>query len=293
MIKKHVFISYKSEEREDALAVRDFLIRKGFNFWMDENDIRVGENYAEKIDFAVKNSFAIVLVMSEESVNSPHVQSEVMLAAGEGIPVLAFVMREFRSNDIYNFNLPISERYDAFDDIDGAFEKLYNQLACIKQAYESKPQSVRELFKLWYASRKAFGSNNKVKHRNKSGKDSIKLYTCFPLNLTPYSKKYSADPNVRLALNIHTIFVMISIINLFAFVQDTVWGMFANVLVTVCVLFCLFAVFVIGENIAGLFSMLEGKIPSKIVTMVTSVISGLLLVIINIIIMFMFLELLR
>lgn len=51
---KQVFISYKSEEYDDANWVKSVLEKNGISCWMAPMSIRGGSNYASEIPQAIK-----------------------------------------------------------------------------------------------------------------------------------------------------------------------------------------------------------------------------------------------
>lgn len=48
-MQEYVFISYKSEQKEIALKIKDILEENGISCWMAPESIPVGSNYAAEI----------------------------------------------------------------------------------------------------------------------------------------------------------------------------------------------------------------------------------------------------
>lgn len=90
-----VFLSYS--QADDALAsrVRSALEEAGFQVWDASRNILPGDNWAEKISEALKESEAMVVLLTRNSVQSSQVQWEIGYALGNTayakrlIPVLA------------------------------------------------------------------------------------------------------------------------------------------------------------------------------------------------------------
>lgn len=89
---QHIFISYKHEEKEFA----DMLIRQlqmaGFTVWVDTDQLRAGENWREAINVAIKESFALVIVITPEARASQYVTYEWAFAQGAGIKVIPVLL---------------------------------------------------------------------------------------------------------------------------------------------------------------------------------------------------------
>jgi hypothetical protein len=88
-LKRDIFISYASEDRERLQPYFDLFSRNGWSVWWDQ-DIPIGKPFDHVIEEAIEKSRCVVVIWSEESVSSDWVRTE----AGEGksrgvlIPVL-------------------------------------------------------------------------------------------------------------------------------------------------------------------------------------------------------------
>jgi hypothetical protein len=86
----YVFISYSRQNEKTALDLYHQLSGHQHRIacWMDQFDIPVDEDVFQKhILRAIRHASALVLVKSEESLNSPYVEREVREAHAVGIPV--------------------------------------------------------------------------------------------------------------------------------------------------------------------------------------------------------------
>jgi hypothetical protein len=77
-----VFLSYAHADRTLAQKVAEGLKRKGFDVWENLIDIFPGENWADKIGQALRESEAMVVLLTPDSLNSPYVNSEINYALG-------------------------------------------------------------------------------------------------------------------------------------------------------------------------------------------------------------------
>ena len=128
-----LFVSHASSDVEIAKEVASMCEERGIATWLAERDIRVGENYAVQIYNAIVGSSYIVVLMSPESVASPHVRREVNVAIDNGVPVLPMVVT--RTPD-FMATLPSDWKYwlgvvqaIPFADADTAVESLEALLA--------------------------------------------------------------------------------------------------------------------------------------------------------------------
>lgn len=77
-----VFISYACEDKEIARKLSRSLEEAGFEVWLDENNILPGDNWAEKVSQALKESQAMVVLVSPAAMDSKWVRHEIEFALG-------------------------------------------------------------------------------------------------------------------------------------------------------------------------------------------------------------------
>ena len=87
---RDVFISYASPDASVAEVVCGALESAGVTCWMAQRDVVPGEFYADAIVRAIDAAKVIVLVLSREAVDSPHVLREVERATSKRHPVVSF-----------------------------------------------------------------------------------------------------------------------------------------------------------------------------------------------------------
>lgn len=85
---QHVFISYKTEERDKAETVRKQIAAWGYSTWMDTHNISPGSSWADEIDQAVKTARAVLGIMTPAAMSSRNVTNEWDLAIVKGIPFI-------------------------------------------------------------------------------------------------------------------------------------------------------------------------------------------------------------
>lgn len=91
---KQVFISYAHADREWVKRhLKKRLTTFGFSPWLDEVRLRAGENWTEKIDEAINQSFAVIVVMTPDSFASKYVTYEWAYALGNGVKVVPILLK--------------------------------------------------------------------------------------------------------------------------------------------------------------------------------------------------------
>lgn len=78
-----VFISYTS--RDEALATRlvAYLDKAGLDAWYQKREVLPGDNWAEKIAQGLKESNAMIVLVSADAMKSDSVRSSISYALGE------------------------------------------------------------------------------------------------------------------------------------------------------------------------------------------------------------------
>ena len=76
-----VFISHSSVDKPFVRKLDGFLRRSGFDTWLDEKELAVGDSLPEKIASAIESAKAIIVVISEASLQSGWIRFELTRAA--------------------------------------------------------------------------------------------------------------------------------------------------------------------------------------------------------------------
>ncbi len=147
-----VFISYKSEEYDEANWLRMTFETNGISCWMAPACIPGGSSYALEIPKAIKECRVFVLVLSKRAQASVWVSKEVDRAINEGKTVLPFMLENFPLRDDFNFYLTNVQRYEAYEKKEAAIEKMVTDINNLlgrkpqekSDNTESKPEPKRE-----------------------------------------------------------------------------------------------------------------------------------------------------
>lgn len=77
----NVFLCHASQDKESVRALYEKLIEDGLNPWLDEKSILPGQNWNLEIGNAIRNAHAIIVCLSNNSVNKVgYIQKEIKLA---------------------------------------------------------------------------------------------------------------------------------------------------------------------------------------------------------------------
>ncbi|MBQ3583280.1 MAG: toll/interleukin-1 receptor domain-containing protein, partial [Lachnospiraceae bacterium] len=89
-MKRDIFISHSSKDNKLASELCEYLEANGKSCFIAPRDIRYGKEYAEEIVDGIDDSKAMILLLSEQSNQSPHVLREVERAVSKSIPILIY-----------------------------------------------------------------------------------------------------------------------------------------------------------------------------------------------------------
>lgn len=140
MGEKQVFISYKSEEFDEANWVKTVLETNGISCWMAPMCITGGSSYAVEIPQAIRNCKVFVLILSEKSQMSKWVPREVDQAINENKIIMPFMLENCKLKDDFNFYLTNVQRYAAYESKAAAIEKMLREIKAILGIKEAPRQ---------------------------------------------------------------------------------------------------------------------------------------------------------
>ena len=124
----NVFISYKSDEFDEACWVKDKLEDSGISCWMAPMSIHGGTSYAEEIPKAIRECSFFVLILSEKVQKSKWVPRELDQAINNGKTILPFMIVDCSLKDDFDFYLSNVQRYEAFKDKEGELKRLIQDI---------------------------------------------------------------------------------------------------------------------------------------------------------------------
>lgn len=131
MANKDVFISYKSEDFDDANWVKSVLENNGISCWMAPSCIPGGSSYAVEIPNAIRNCKVLVLILSERCQTSKWVPREIDQAINEGKTIMPFMLENCALKDDFNFYLSNVQRYAAYENKLAIVEKMLREIRAV------------------------------------------------------------------------------------------------------------------------------------------------------------------
>lgn len=91
---QHIFISYKSQERSDAIFVKERLEEWGYDVWLDVDALVDPNAWMTEINDAILSSALVIALVSPLSISSRYVTNEWDIALVNQIPVLLIKLQE-------------------------------------------------------------------------------------------------------------------------------------------------------------------------------------------------------
>lgn len=115
----HVFISYARENLAYAHRLKDDLLKRGFDVWIDDQ-IDYGDRWFRVIEQAIRDAAAFIVIMTPDADNSEWVEKEILIARREGKPFFPLLLqgREFgilidvQYADVTDQGLPPDDYYE-------------------------------------------------------------------------------------------------------------------------------------------------------------------------------------
>jgi hypothetical protein len=127
-----VFISFSSVNDDVARKVCDALEESGeIKCWIAFRDIIPSANYAEQLVEAIESCKLLLLILSDESNQSPQVSREIERAGSKGIPILPLRIEDVALSKSMEYFISSHHWLDAFE------EDIEEYLPALKTAVES------------------------------------------------------------------------------------------------------------------------------------------------------------
>ena len=123
-----VFISYKSEEFQEADWVRQQLESGGISCWMAPNSITGGASYATEIPQAIRGCRVFVLILSRRAQLSQWVPKELDQAINCGKIIMPFMLENCPLEDDFSFYLSNVQRYPAYEGREAAMQRMLREI---------------------------------------------------------------------------------------------------------------------------------------------------------------------
>ncbi len=90
----YIFISHSSKEAKVANEICEAIEKGEHRCFLAPRDIRTGMEYAEELVEGIDRSDAVLLILSANSIASPHVLREIERAVSKKIPIIVYKLEE-------------------------------------------------------------------------------------------------------------------------------------------------------------------------------------------------------
>ena len=134
-----VFISYKSEEFQEADWVRQQLESGGINCWLAPNSITGGASYATEIPQAIRSCRVFVLILSRRAQLSQWVPKELDQAINCGKIIMPFMLENCPLEDDFSFYLSNVQRYPAYEGREAAMQRMLREIRTLLGCDRAEP----------------------------------------------------------------------------------------------------------------------------------------------------------
>lgn len=211
MLENYAFISYSTEDTDEAVWLKKVLVENGIKCWMAPDSIPGGSSYADEIDDAINECTVFVLVLSDNAQQSKWVKKELDRAINTGKLVLPFMIENTQLEKAFNFYLTDVQRYAAFESKVSAVEKMVKHIQAVMGVSSEAPVEVTALVSATPSSDNggANGENDSDLNFESLYKDAKSVFDKvlesdvmkFIYKFTPYKKAESCDSRVKYALN--------------------------------------------------------------------------------------------
>ncbi len=91
---RHVFISCKHDDGDFAELLINKLEKAGFETWIDKNRLLAGEDWRAEIDQAIRDAFALIVIMTPGARSSEYVTYEWAFAYGIGLKIIPILYND-------------------------------------------------------------------------------------------------------------------------------------------------------------------------------------------------------
>jgi TIR domain len=110
-----VFISYATAQKALAFQLTQQFEADGVRCWIAPRDIQAGKPWVDAIMGAIRSSRLMLVLLSDQAINSPYVEREVGEAAEARVTMLPVRLENLELPDRLLFFLRATHWYDAFD----------------------------------------------------------------------------------------------------------------------------------------------------------------------------------
>lgn len=270
---KYVFISYSSQNREHAEAVRNLFVSKNILCWMAPHDIPAGYKYAGVINDAVENCSCLLLLLTEDAQSSEFVNREVETAVSNRKTIITMQLEDIKLNSDFKFYVkcgqivPVREITEESPDMKKIIDSvmIFTETEAIDKDTPEEPEKTEappeddEFVKS--ESKKTVQTEDNAdedyewlrKSRIKQIKEDAHNDSIWSQYSYDCGDEFDEEENITLFDSIKVIFG--SIVDFLEAITEFVVDNFSIVIISV--LFCLLSFFMLGHTMTDITKMVE------------------------------------
>lgn len=91
-MKPMIFLSYSSQDKPWVREFAHTLKELGINVWFDEDQIFLGEKFQDKLEKALRDSNALIFILSKNSVKSNWIYFEIGVALADDKKIIPIIV---------------------------------------------------------------------------------------------------------------------------------------------------------------------------------------------------------
>lgn len=129
---EHVFITYTRSDQDFAASVTRQIEGAGFRVWMDNERLH-GDTWREAIDQAIRDAFAVIVILTPAARQSEQIMYECMFALGVGVTVIPLIRQP----------VDVPSRLEALTSLDFTDDALLPWGRLIRLVHEAQPADRR------------------------------------------------------------------------------------------------------------------------------------------------------
>lgn len=123
-----VFISYSTNDRQQADMLLSELENNGIKCWIAPRDVPIGSYHAKEIPPAIDNCKVFVLLLSKHSLASDDVLREVDFATSKKKEILPFALDDSSLTTEFEYLLRTKQRYNAYPNYAMVIAEMINKI---------------------------------------------------------------------------------------------------------------------------------------------------------------------
>lgn len=126
--KYDVFISHSSKDSQLAFQLCEYLEKDGIKCWIAPRDVTAGIPYARAIFEGIDTSQVVLLLFSDASNQSRHVEREIDRAFNKEKIIIPFRVSDIDMSDVLSYYIGVNHHIDGIPNPVSAFENLKSHI---------------------------------------------------------------------------------------------------------------------------------------------------------------------